>query len=364
MSYMPVAGYALQTMTQQGEVASGYYLKFYEANTTTAISMSTDAVGTTLLAKAKLNDNGMPISNPLDNTTVFIPFVNQDYRLVIYTNEADADANNTGAAFVNIPSVPMGSSLDKQENLIINGDFTINQRGVSGTVVLAAGVYGHDRFKAGSSGCTYTFATSAGKTTITISAGSLVQIIEGTNIEDGKTVVLGWGGTAQGQINSGGYGASGVTATTTGGSNITVEFNTGTLELVRLKFGTIDTGYPYRSPADQLAMCKRYFEELCINPSVGGRHGVGYQGSTTTALVNLQCAEKRVVPTVTTPKVSDWSVAAAATNHGLTGLTFTSADRKHINANLTWVTPVGAIGDCVMLRASSVEASIQVDAEL
>lgn len=107
MSYAPISGYTLQTITQGGEVASGYYLKFYEANTTTPLSMATDAAGGTLLVKAKLNDNGMPISNPLDNSTVFIPHLPSQYRMVIYTTEADADANNTASAFVNIASTPV-----------------------------------------------------------------------------------------------------------------------------------------------------------------------------------------------------------------------------------------------------------------
>lgn len=117
MAYAPIAGYALQTMTQAGEVAEGYYLKFYEANTTTPLSMATDATGSTLLVKAKLNDNGMPISNPLDNSTEFIPHMNAAYRLVIYLNETDADNNTTASALVNIASVraPQGISVGVQD---------------------------------------------------------------------------------------------------------------------------------------------------------------------------------------------------------------------------------------------------------
>lgn len=103
MSYNPISGYTIQTIKSNGQVASDYYLKFYEANTTTPLSMATDSSGGTLLVKAKLNDNGMPISNPLDDSTVFIPHLNARYRLVIYLNETDADADDTASAFVNIP---------------------------------------------------------------------------------------------------------------------------------------------------------------------------------------------------------------------------------------------------------------------
>lgn len=105
MAYNPISGFTLQVITQAGEIASDYYLKFYEANTTTPLSMATDSTGGTLLVKAKLSDAGFPISNPLDNSTVFIPHMNANYRLVVYLNEADADANDTASAYVNIPSV-------------------------------------------------------------------------------------------------------------------------------------------------------------------------------------------------------------------------------------------------------------------
>ena len=106
MSYAPISGIIPQFSNASNELASGYYLKFYVANTTTPLSMATDSTGGTLLAKCKLNTSGIPISNEADNSTVFIPYVNQSYRLVIYTNSADADANATGSAFLNVADNP------------------------------------------------------------------------------------------------------------------------------------------------------------------------------------------------------------------------------------------------------------------
>jgi hypothetical protein len=113
-------------------------------------------------------------------------------------------------------------------NKVYNGNFSVNQRVVSGTVSLSAGQYGHDGFKAGASGCTYTFSTSNNITTLNISAGSLIQVVEGIDLESGS-YILSWEGTAQGKIDSGSYAASGVTATLTGGTNASIEFNAGTL---------------------------------------------------------------------------------------------------------------------------------------
>ena len=144
------------------------------------------------------------------------------------------------------------------KNAIINGNFAVNQRGVSGTVTLAAGAYGHDRFKAGASGCTYTFATANNITTLTISAGSLIQVIEGNNLFTG-TYTLSWVGTAQGKIGGGSYASSGVTGTPAGGSNLNIEFNTGTLSLVQFEPGAIATPFERRPYGDELLLCQRYY---------------------------------------------------------------------------------------------------------
>tara|TARA_R110002074_G_scaffold121968_1_gene256498 strand:- start:17672 stop:18829 length:1158 start_codon:yes stop_codon:yes gene_type:complete len=330
MAYNPVSGFTLQVITQTGEVASDYYLKFYEANTTTPLSMATDSTGGTLLVKAKLSDSGFPISNPLDNSTVFIPHMNANYRLVVYLDEADADANDTASAYVNIPSVPtlIGSSalgtatgeisLNEDlptvlapylgRNLLINGDFSLNQRAVSGTVVLSAGNYGHDRFKAGSGGCTYTFATSAGVTTITISVGTLQQVVEATNIP-ASDVILSWAGTAQGRIDSGTYGDSGlVTDTTTGGTNFTVEFDTGTVSNVQLEFGDTATEFEYVTPADQLARCQRYYWRI-QNDGVNTPLGASTMYTTGAAYTPFRFpVTMRSAPAISASSASDFTI--------------------------------------------------------
>ena len=105
MAYTPVSGSPIQYSNDSNELASGYYLKFYIANTTTPLSMATDSTGSVPLVKCKLNTDGIPITNPDDNTTTFIPYVDQKFRYVIYKTEADADANTTANAFVNLAEV-------------------------------------------------------------------------------------------------------------------------------------------------------------------------------------------------------------------------------------------------------------------
>ena len=160
-----------------------------------------------------------------------------------------------------------GGALAGFRNAIINGNFGINQRVVSGTVSLAAGAYGHDRWKAGASGCTYTFATSENVTTITISAGSLIQVVEGLNLMTG-TYSLSWQGTAQGKIGAGSYGNSGITGSVTGGTNLNIEFGTGTLSLVQLEKGTVATPFEFRSIGQEEILCKRYYQGLSTTSGI------------------------------------------------------------------------------------------------
>lgn len=189
------------------------------------------------------------------------------------------DSSNKAAARTAL-GIPDGQ-IAGLRNRIINGNFSVNQRAVTGTVVLAAGMYGHDRFKAGASGCTYTFATTANVTTLTITAGSLVQVVEGLNLESG-TFALSWVGTAQGKIGAGSYGASGITGAITGGTNTNIEFSTGTVSRVQLELGTIATVFEQRPYGMELALCQRYYYQSQSGAGDFIVSGIASSGSQTT----------------------------------------------------------------------------------
>jgi hypothetical protein len=193
------------------------------------------------------------------------------------------------------------------KNRIIDGGFTINQRGyVSGTS-LSSGSYGHDRWKGGASGGTYTFTqASAGvNTTITITAGSIIQVIEGANLPEGGTYVLSWTGTAQGKIGSGSFGASGITGTITAGTNTNIEFNTGTCGNVQLEVGSTATSFDYRPYGTELALCQRYYQTSYQGSAVGSAtttNAIGYWYAATSNYSNLVVylrTTMRSQPTVT-----------------------------------------------------------------
>ena len=185
------------------------------------------------------------------------------------------------------------------KNALINGNFGINQRAVSGTVTLSAGAYGHDRFKAGASGCTYTFATSNNITTLTITAGSLIQVIEGINLQSG-TYTLSWTGTAQGKIGGGSYAGSGVTETVTGGTNLNIEFDTGTLSLVQLEAGSVATPFEHRQYGQELALCQRYYYQQTYDATNQPISSSAYWSTST----NIEWLFLYPVPMRATPSIS------------------------------------------------------------
>jgi len=152
------------------------------------------------------------------------------------------------------------------KNRIINGGFILNQRGyVSGAVLGASLAYGHDRWKGGAAATnTYTFTQAAlgVNTTVTITAGSLMQVIEGCNLPEGGTYVLSWTGTAQGKIGAGAFSASGVTGTIVAGTNTAIEFGVGTVGNVQLEVGSIASSFDYRAYGSELLLCQRYFTTI------------------------------------------------------------------------------------------------------
>ncbi|CDN93469.1 hypothetical protein [Agrobacterium tumefaciens] len=144
-------------------------------------------------------------------------------------------------------------------NKIMNPLGALNTRGVGSPVTLAAGAFGHDRMKAGASGCTYTPITVNGVTTFDISAGSLQQTMEARGFA-GQTgrYWLSWLGTAQARINGGAYGASetvfvDVDAT----ANVTVEFGVGSFSLPQFELGYVSS-FSGRPHVVEEMLCRRF----------------------------------------------------------------------------------------------------------
>jgi hypothetical protein len=74
--------------------------------------MATDSTGGTTLDKCQLDSSVYPTT---DGSTQFIPHVNQKYKIVLYKNSTDADANTTGNADWVINAVEQPNTISNSE---------------------------------------------------------------------------------------------------------------------------------------------------------------------------------------------------------------------------------------------------------
>ena len=163
-------------------------------------------------------------------------------------------------------------------NVIINGNFSINQRGFASN--LASGAYGFDRWKSTFTNTALTFTAAPQGQLVTISSGgSIEQVVERANVPAGS-YVLSWSGTARGRVYNAGatppaYAASPVFVTLDGTANVEVEFapasGTATLGEVQLERGQRQTPFEFRPIGVELQLCQRYFQWVPAD----GNHNFG-----------------------------------------------------------------------------------------
>ena len=286
-----------QVLTSSGSGATPSYTTLGTAATTASSAYATAAQG----AKADSS-----LQNIVEDTSPQLG-ANLD------TQSFTVDGRDVSTDGTKLDGIESGSTATRK-NLVINGDLAINQRSVSGTVSLGAGAYGHDRFKAGAAGATYTFATTANVTTITITGGELQQVVSGLNIQSG-THTLSWTGTAQGKIDGGSYSASGVTGTLTGGTNATLAFNAGTLTKIKLEEGSNATAFKHISHPEQLVLCQHYYEKSYSLGTAPGTNtplgAVTLNGQSGTINGYMAGSRPFVVAKRTTPTIVIYSVNGA-----------------------------------------------------
>lgn len=140
-------------------------------------------------------------------------------------------------------------------NLITNAGFRINQRRNVATT-LAAGVYGYDRWRGGTSGCTYAISGN----TITITTGSLAQTIPGASLTEAGPYTLSWEGTATATVNGNGI-ANGGQVMLTPFANVVVAFAGGTLANPQLEQNPIPTPFEQRPFELELQLCLPYYQK-------------------------------------------------------------------------------------------------------
>ena len=223
-------------------------------------------------------------------------------------------------------------------NIIINGDFRINQRNYIKNTNLASGSYGFDRWKSTFTNTSLDFVGAPNGQMVTISSGgSIEQIIERENIAAGE-YVLTWTGTATGRVYKSGttppsYSQSPIAFSFDGLTNVEVEFTasggTRTLNNVQLEralvvgfFGDyVGTPFEKRPIGTELALCQRYYW-------LGGNGSPGIFNTGTTARYSVIFpVTMRVAPVISAtaaPYAINPTVSEGQTGSQTTGFAQTS----------------------------------------
>lgn len=131
MAYYPISLFLPQWHVD-GVPASGYILKAYQDGTSTLLQMATDNTGGTLVNSVALNSQGYPATSP--GGVIFIPHVDQGYKLALYPTQAAADANS-GAVWTIDNLTPysiianFGFSNNTMTSTNANGDIILDPNG-------------------------------------------------------------------------------------------------------------------------------------------------------------------------------------------------------------------------------------------
>lgn len=301
---------AAQIARREFNQALGYILsiarELYAKSSETAFVLKPDASGPL---------SSRPLATSVDTGYIYLQTDDASGRIVYYVSNgaawssalyATGPTGATGAKGADGAPGAVSASVASLRNRLINGSFSVNQERYVSGVALAAGVYGHDGWKAGGSGCTYTFSQTYPDTTITITAGSLKQIIEDKNVEGGS-YVLTWTGTAVGSINGAAAGASPQTVTgVSAGGSLYVEFSGGTLGKVQIEPGTTASDFERRPMSVEMTLCQRFLRFVPI--SLSGQTGGGYRNA-----VPISFPKMRTTPSVSAAS-ADPNLAQATLN--------------------------------------------------
>jgi hypothetical protein len=178
--------------------------------------------------------------------------------------------------------------LAPRENLLINGDKLINQRGFAGGQP-AAGVYGFDRWKGDALGT------------------RIEQVVENTETLSGAYTISWVGGTGTADVDgqTGLNSGDSVTMTATGNYSVIVPTDATKVKFER---GNVATPYQAKPIGEELALCKRYYRKSytygvapATNTTVGLMSMSSRAGDADTLLVEtVQLGEGMRIPPVVT----------------------------------------------------------------
>ncbi|MFM9941400.1 MAG: DUF2793 domain-containing protein [Hyphomicrobiaceae bacterium] len=213
-------------------------------------------------------------------------------------------------------------------NLLLNGDFQINQRSFPGGA-LGAGGYGFDRWKADTGGASLTLSG----TTLTLASGAIMQAVESSlwgvanfastqvtvSVESPNADLSVSFGSATGTITAG-SGRRSLTLTTAAGDtgNLALRITKATagsvtFARVKLELGATATSWQPRSRADEFAACQRYYHRR--GNQFAQYCGQGFVFTATNSNFEFtHPAEMRALPTLTVTNPTDFLIGTGGVN--------------------------------------------------
>jgi hypothetical protein len=277
------------------------------------------------------------------------------WALIRESAERVAYGATTVEAALDAHAAEIAHILPRLDNVIINGNFLVNQAALTSPVTLAAGARAHSCWKAGPFGATYSWSTVDGVTTLNITAGSIVQVIDGTDMPGGHHTAA-WVGTAVGRFNAAAYGTAGLaTANLPAGTNATLELSAGTVALVSMAPGQVARPYPWRRLAEERALCEYRLPSIISNGETNIANGTITSAGNGYVVVNLK-ETPRAHPTglvLVGGAVGSLTVTSGVTSAALTGLTFLGANDTRIALGVTWSGGPSSVGAAIYINTST-----------
>jgi len=262
------------------------------------------------------------------------------------------------------------------ENLIINGDFRVNQRDFVSGNYTAASEYSFDRWRDEAGTTTMTFPSGPNGRTVTFSGSEnkmIGQFIERESVPAG-TYVLSWEGTAEGVVANvsgdlSGQATSPVVVTLDGTDDVSVRMKvatgtSATVTKVKLERGTVPTPFVPRLYGEELALCQRYYWRTRSTQGSSFPFGTGAWYNSSNFYMAIQHpTTMRGVPVFSrSSALAGFGVYGPGGNKPPTGVSMTLIN--DITALIRFDTPTVTAGTAGVVQSIGSETWMAFDAEL
>lgn len=265
------------------------------------------------------------------------------------TGLALGTANTDSATIANLNASAGQAGGVGDRNLLINGNFAINQRVyVTGTATAGGNQYTLDRWRVVTTGQSISFGAAAPDRVVTCPASGIEQPIE-AGMMAGGVYTLSWTGTATATVNGVAITNGGNTGVLPANTIATVKFSSGTVVNAQFELGTTATPYQRRQLQIELALCQRFYQTSYQGQAAGtagaaiGRL-VNFSSSTSAyvAFPIFFAPPMRAVPTLTVYNPSTGASGSVRNENAGTDFASASLGTSTTSQNFAAVTTVAA----------------------